>query len=66
MYYVQLQNDKEEVLVEQFFSDIEEALQATSRVFNGVKNNKNTRVVLIRDDKNAIPPEELLNLRLGE
>lgn len=56
MYYVQLQNDKEEVLVEQFFSNIEDALQATSRVFNGVKNNKNTRVVLIRDDKNTISP----------
>lgn len=64
MYYVQLRDDNNEVLVEQSFSYIEESLIAVSKLFNGVKNNKNTNVVLIKDESNAIPPEELLNLKL--
>ena len=64
MYYVQLRDDYNEVLVEQSFSYIEESLKAVSKLFNGVKNNKNTNVVLIKDESNAIPPEELLNLKL--
>ena len=66
MYYVRLKNNNDEILVEQFTSDIEEALQITSKLFNGVKTNKNVRVVLVRDDHDSVPAEELLNLSLGE
>ena len=67
MYYTQLRNSyNDEVLIEQAFSDIEYSLYAVSKLFNGTKNNKDTSVVLIKDESNAIPPEILLNLKLGD